>query len=104
MHGVTSAKEGTAAFVFDKLPISTAGKTGTAQVPGKNDPHAWFGGYAPAEDPQIACVVMVENGGEGSKVAAPLFRKVVEKYFNVKLPTPADKGTPGPTPVPPPSE
>lgn len=104
MHGVTSAKEGTAAFVFDKLPISTAGKTGTAQVPGKNDPHAWFGGYAPAEDPQIACVVMVENGGEGSKVAAPLFRKVVEKYFNVKLPTPAAKGTPGPTPVPPPSE
>lgn len=105
MHGVTGSPEGTAAFVFEKFPVSTAGKTGTAQVPGKNEPHAWFGGFAPAEDPQIACVVMVENGGEGSKVAAPLFRKVMEKYFNVKLPTPAAKGTPtGPTPTPPPSE
>ncbi len=101
MHGVTSTKDGTAAFVFDKLPLSTAGKTGTAQVPGNHEPHAWFAGYAPAENPQIACVVMVENGGEGSKVAAPLFRKVIEKYFNVKPPTP-QKGAP--TPTPPPSE
>lgn len=105
MHGVTSSKDGTASFVFDKLPISTAGKTGTAQVPGNFDPHAWFVGYAPADKPQIACVVMVENGGEGSKVAAPLFRKVIEKYFNVKPPTPAPKGaTAAPTPTPPPSE
>jgi len=102
MRGVTMSKDGTAAYVFDKLPITTAGKTGTAQVPGKNDPHAWFAGFAPFEDPQIACCVMVENGGEGSKVAAPIFRKVVEKYFNVKPPTPAPKGVP--TPTPPPSE
>lgn len=107
MHGVTSSKNGTAAFVFEKLAISTAGKTGTAQVPGHFDPHAWFGGFAPAEDPQIACVVMVENGGEGSKVAAPIFRKVIEKFFNVQ-PTPSPKkGAPAagtPTPTPPPSE
>lgn len=102
MRGVTMSKDGTAAYVFDKLPISTAGKTGTAQVPGKNDPHAWFAGYAPYQDPQIACCVMVENGGEGSKVAAPIFRKVIEKYFNVKPPTPAPKGVP--TATPPPSE
>jgi hypothetical protein len=44
---------------------------------------------------------MVENGGEGSMTAAPIFRKVMEKYFNVKV-TPTAKGTP--TPVPPPSE
>lgn len=105
MHGVTSTKEGTAAFVFEKLPISTAGKTGTAQVPGNFEPHAWFGGFAPYEDPQIACVVMVENGGEGSKVAAPIFRKVIEKYFNVKpTPVPAKSGATAPTPTPPPSE
>ncbi len=105
MHGVTSSKEGTAAFVFDKFPITTAGKTGTSQVPGNNDPHAWFGGFAPYENPQIAVCVMVENGGEGSKVAAPIFRKVLEKYFDVK-PTPVPKkGTPqAPTPTPPPSE
>lgn len=104
MLGVTS-KEGTAAEAFDKLPLITAGKTGTAQVPGKNEPHSWFAGYAPADNPQIACVVMVENGGEGSKVAAPLFRKVIEKYFNIKPPTPVKKGAPqGPTPTPAPSD
>jgi len=102
MRGVTMSKDGTAAFVFDKLPVSTAGKTGTSQVAGNHDPHAWFAGYAPFEDPQIACCVMVENGGEGSKVAAPIFRKVIEKYFNVKPPPPAKKGEP--TPTPPPSE
>jgi penicillin-binding protein 2 len=105
MKGVTMSKDGTAAFVFDKLPVSTAGKTGTAQVPGNREPHAWFAGFAPYDDPQIACVVMVENGGEGSKVAAPLFRKVIEKYFNVKPPPLPKAGTPQtPTPTPPPSE
>lgn len=83
LKGVTTDKDGTAKFVFDGLKIPCAGKTGTAQVPGKNDPHAWFAGYAPADDPELACVVMIENGGEGSKVAAPLFRKVIEKYYNV---------------------
>lgn len=106
MKTVTTAKDGTASFVFNKLPITVAGKTGTAQVPGKNEPHAWFAGYAPADDPQIACVVMVENGGEGSKVAAPLFRKVIEKYFGIKpTPTPGAPGAPLlPTETPPPSE
>ncbi|MCC7163612.1 MAG: hypothetical protein IT331_14050 [Anaerolineae bacterium] len=105
MHGVTASPEGTAAFNFDKFPVSSAGKTGTAQVPGNHDPHAWFAGFAPYENPQIAVVVMIENGGEGSKVAAPLFRKVLEQYFDIKpTPTPA-RGTPqGPTPTPPPSE
>lgn len=105
MHAVTSSQDGTAAFNFDKFPVSTAGKTGTSQVPGNFDPHAWFAGYAPYENPQIAVCVMVENGGEGSKVAAPIFRKVLEQYFDVKpTPTPA-RGTPqAPTPTPPPSE
>lgn len=105
MRGVTMGKDGTAAFVFDKFPVTTAGKTGTSQVPGNNEPHAWFGGYAPYDDPQIAICVMVENGGEGSKVAAPIFKKVLEKYFDVK-PTPVpQKGTRlPPTPTPPPSE
>lgn len=105
MHGVTSTKEGTASFNFDKFPVTTAGKTGTSQVPGNYDPHAWFAGYAPYEDPQIAVCVMVENGGEGSKVAAPIFRKVLEQYFNVKpTPTPA-RGTPQiPTTVPVPAD
>jgi penicillin-binding protein 2 len=105
LKGVTTNKDGTAKFVFDGLPVICAGKTGTAQVPGKNDPHAWFAGYAPADNPEIACVAMVENGGEGSKVAAPLFRKVIEKYFHVEpTPTPAVKSktptAPATTPTP----
>ncbi len=103
LKGVTTDKDGTATFVFQGLPIICAGKTGTAQVPGNNEPHAWFAGYAPADNPQIACVAMVENGGEGSYAAAPLFRKVIEKYFNIQpTPTPGKpaSGTPSPTQTP----
>jgi penicillin-binding protein 2 len=101
LKGVTTDKDGTATFVFQGMPIVCAGKTGTAQVPGANNPHAWFAGYAPADNPQIACVVMVENGGEGSQASAPLFRQVIEKYFNVKPPSPTPpKGKPAPTPTP----
>ena len=104
LKGVTTDKDGTATFVFTKLPIVCAGKTGTAQVPGNNEPHAWFAGYAPADNPEIVCVAMVENGGEGSQTAAPMFRKVIEKYFHVlQTPTPAKPGA-GPTETPPPSE
>lgn len=108
MKGVTTDKDGTAMFAFEKQAVVSAGKTGTAQVPGNHEPHAWFGGFAPADDPQIACVVMVENGGEGSKVAAPIFRKVIERYFKIKptpVPAPAKGKTPlAPTEVAPPSE
>ncbi len=104
LKGVTTDKDGTAKFAFDGLPVICAGKTGTAQVPGKNEPHAWFAGYAPADNPEIACAVMVENGGEGSKTAAPLFRQVIEKYFHIQpTPTPA-RARPAPTATPPPSE
>ncbi len=63
-----------------------AGKSGTAQAPGANDkPFAWFTAYAPADNPQIAVTVMLENAGEGSVVAAPLVRQIVETYFGLPL-------------------
>jgi penicillin-binding protein 2 len=74
--------------------IVVAGKTGTAQVgevaniPKGSmhgwDPrnhHAWFAGYAPADDPQIAFVVLVEHGGKGADAAAPVAMEIVRGYF-----------------------
>lgn len=71
---------GTAYYALGDMTIPVAGKTGTAENPG-GEPHAWFAGYAPATNPQLAVVVMIENGGEGSKVAAPIFRQIVEFYL-----------------------
>jgi peptidoglycan glycosyltransferase len=59
--------------------VAVAGKTGTAQLGGEQQaPHAWFIGFAPADNPRIAIAVLVEHGGEGSQVAAPLARQVLE--------------------------
>ena len=62
------------------LDITVAGKTGTAQVD-EGEPHSWFAGFAPYDgDPreQIAFAVVVEHGGYGAQVAAPVARKIVE--------------------------
>jgi penicillin-binding protein 2 len=78
--------------------IRVAGKTGTAQIfkhsagidadkldKAERD-HAWMVGYAPAEKPEIAFAVMVEHGGHGGTTAAPIVRKVLEVYFEDRLP------------------
>jgi len=58
--------------------VKVAGKTGTAQVGGEAEPHAWFIGFAPAKEPKAAVAVLVENGGEGSLVAAPIAQQVLK--------------------------
>jgi len=97
MRGVVSDRGlGTAEWRLGSLQMPVAGKTGTAQVsqPGAY-PHAWFGGFAPYDNPEIAIVVLVENGGQGSSVAAPIFRRIVERYYNLPvLPYPPDWGNP----------
>ncbi|GHT10203.1 penicillin-binding protein 2 [Endomicrobiia bacterium] len=63
--------------------IKIAGKTGTAQNPHGKD-HAWFISYAPADSPEIAIAVIVENGGGGGLNAVPVGRKIYQAYFNVE--------------------
>ncbi len=84
MVDVVSSRSGTANQVFRNFKVTVAGKTGTAENPGGN-PHAWFASYAPVDDPQIVVVVIIENGGEGSVVAAPIARKIYEAYFSSSL-------------------
>ncbi|MBI3914219.1 MAG: penicillin-binding protein 2 [Chloroflexi bacterium] len=80
LRRVTTDASGTAFSAFRGAKIISAGKTGTSEAP-PGDPHSWFAGYAPADNPRIAIAVIVEHGGEGSKTAAPIFREIMEKYF-----------------------
>lgn len=89
--------DGTARKAFvDSNIQNSAGKTGTAEycdniardknlcARGSWPTHSWYFGYAPYDDPEIAVVAFVYNGGEGSSVAAPIVRNVIESYFNLK--------------------
>lgn len=88
--------EGTAYGIFEGSDILSAGKTGTAEYcdevaqsknlcqPGSWPAHAWYVGYAPYDDPEIVVVAFVYNGTEGSKVAGPIVRQVLEAYFELK--------------------
>jgi len=84
MISVVKDPRGTAYFRLRGLQIPVAGKTGTAES-GSGLPHAWFSGYTmAAEDtglPDIAIAVILENQGEGSDYAAPVFKRLVETYY-----------------------
>lgn len=80
LEAVVSGDRGTARQAFQGITYTVAGKTGTAES-GQEEPHAWFAGYAPANDPRVAITVVLEHAGEGSQQAAPLFRQVVEAFF-----------------------
>jgi penicillin-binding protein 2 len=77
---------GTAAGAFVGFPLSSvpvAGKTGTAEVAGKQ-PHSWFAAAAPANHPEYVVVAVVEEGGHGSEVAAPIVRRILEGLFGLE--------------------
>jgi len=84
MISVVKNPRGTAAFRLRGLTIPVAGKTGTAES-GSGLPHAWFAGYTMASEstnlPDIAIAVILENQGEGSDYAAPVFKRIVETYY-----------------------
>lgn len=64
--------------------LRVAGKTGTAQVEGKES-HAWFAGFAPFEDPKAALVILLEHGGRGGLVPAELARQIFQKMEELQL-------------------
>ena len=87
MRGVTTESGGTAYSIFKNFNIEVGGKTGSAQTGrkdanGKNITNAWFVGFAPFDEPEIAIVVMIENGQHGSAAAVPA-RDIIAEYFGM---------------------
>ena len=97
MHQVVQGRHGTARKVGSDAPYEFAGKTGTAQVFGlkqeekydaakleeKLRDHSLFIAFAPLDKPKIAVAVIVENGGSGSAVAAPIARTILDAYLKM---------------------
>ncbi|MDH5789518.1 MAG: penicillin-binding protein 2 [Nitrospinota bacterium] len=105
LFAVVNEKRGTGWRARTKQ-ITVAGKTGTAQVvklkkdvkdeeeeeiPYKYRDHAWFVGYAPFENPEIAVAVIVEHGGHGGSAAAPIVRQIIEAYNKHYPQNPSDE-------------
>lgn len=96
--------EGTLKEIFTGSTVAAAGKTGTAEycdkyanaknrcIPGNWPTHAWTVAYAPYENPEIAVVAFVYNGTEGSTVAGPIVRRLMEAYFEIKKLDNANQG------------
>jgi penicillin-binding protein 2 len=85
MRTVIMDPRGTAYYTFMGMNVPIYGKTGTAQNNPGEKPHAWFAGYTDAKNPSkpdISIAVLLANQGEGADWAAPVFRRVVEIYFN----------------------
>jgi len=83
MRGVVRSKSGTANRELGDMGIPLFGKTGTASNP-MGESHAWFTGFSSTQrvdKPDIAVTVLLENAGEGSEKAAPVFRRVIETYY-----------------------
>lgn len=64
------------------LPVTSAGKTGTAQIAGTDRTHSWYTTFAPYDDPEIVLAVLVEEGGEGTEAALPIAQQVLTEYFS----------------------
>jgi penicillin-binding protein 2 len=78
---------GTAATAFVGFPLSqfpVAGKTGTADIAGRQ-PYSWFVAMAPADHPRYVVAVVVEQGGHGSQTAAPVVRRILEGLFGLPV-------------------
>jgi penicillin-binding protein 2 len=105
LFGVVNDPKGTAYEARIEGGVPVAGKTGTAEVSKKKlepneDPrhawyyrrsHAWFAGFAPADKPELAIVVLVEHGGQGGKYAAPIAIQILQEALGSPTPDPAHR-------------
>lgn len=82
MRGVTSESGGTAYSTFKDFDIEVGGKTGSAQTGVEGKTNAWFVGFAPFDNPEIAIVVFVRNGGSGG-YTAEVARDIIAQYFGM---------------------
>lgn len=76
-------KSGTATKLAG-LSYTSAGKTGSAEYNSLGDSHAWFTGFAPVEDPEIALTIIVESAGSGGDFAVPLAKRIFDCYFDAQ--------------------
>jgi len=111
LRGVVNEQGGTAYAARIEGGVIVAGKTGTAEVARRrlshrdprrawyfNRSHAWFGGFAPADNPEIAIIVLVEHGGAGGRTAAPIAMRVIQDYLgNRDASAPSTPSAPGAT-------
>lgn len=95
LYGVVNDRTGTAYAAHVEGGVPIAGKTGTAQVSGRaarddedprqtwyyNRSHAWFAGFAPAGNPELVVIVLIEHGGGGGKNAAPIGIQILQEYL-----------------------
>jgi penicillin-binding protein 2 len=80
---VVADPNGTAHAAFESLPVSVAGKTGTAETGRERRDHAWFAGYVPADSPRFAFAMALEHAGGGAAVAAPIARRLIERMIEL---------------------
>jgi penicillin-binding protein 2 len=81
---IAGAHSGTSAAVFGNFPIQVAGKTGTAETRLGESDHSWYASWAPAYNPKLVVVVLIEHGGFGAEAAAPAAKEIYSAYFRVK--------------------
>lgn len=89
LERVVADSRGTGHKTVFMKEIAIAGKTGTAEVGGGKTDHAWFAGYAPADQPKVAFAVVLEHAGSGGRDAGPVARRVVETLLQTDILQPA---------------
>jgi len=84
-EGLRQAVTQGSARALASLPAPAAGKTGTAQVGGDQPTHAWFTGFFPYDNPDLALTILIENGGEGSSVAVPVAKEIFQWWYDHRM-------------------